>query len=118
MTCVEAEALLIESLDDAPAIDVRRALDLHVASCAGCAAFAATMRAVDVQLSTALAPLPAPPSIAAAVSRQQRRERFDAFRDTLPDVIHFAGCGTATLLAAAFLPVEASLTLAVGAAVT
>lgn len=118
MTCVEAEDLLLEALDDAPAVDVRRALDLHVTSCASCAAFAASMRAMDVRLSAALPPLPAPASIAAAVRLRQHRERFDALRDNLPDIIHFAGCGAATVLSAALLPVEASVTLAVGVAVT
>jgi hypothetical protein len=36
MTCHEAEELLLESFDEAPAPVLRRALDAHVAGCRGC----------------------------------------------------------------------------------
>ena len=60
----------------------------------------------------------APASIAAAVRQQVRRDALAALRDSLPDIIHFSGCGVATLLSAALLPVEASVTLALGVAFT
>ena len=114
MTCDQAEQLLFESFDDVLAVDPRRALDRHLTSCPACAALAAQLRAVDARLSAALPPVTAPASIAAAVRQQVRRERLTALRDSLPDIIHFSGCTVATLLSAALLPVEASITVAIG----
>ena len=117
MTCTEAEDLLLESLDDVLPVEIRRGLDLHVASCAGCGAFATRMRSLDVQLSQLLVPPPTPP-LAAAVHVRQRRERLDGLAASLPDIIHVAGCTLATVASALLLPVEASITLAAGAGFT
>ena len=118
MTCAQAEEHLLESIDEPLAADVRRAVDRHVSSCASCATFAAQLRAVDAQLVAALPPMAAPESIAMGVRRQQRRDRASTLTDSLPDVIHLAGCGAATILSAALLPVEAPVTLAAGVAFT
>ena len=118
MTCAQAEDHLLESIDEPFAADVRRAVDRHVSSCNSCATFAAQLRAVDARLVAALPPIAAPESIAMGVRRQQRRDRASTLTDSLPDVIHLAGCGAATILSAALLPVEASVTLAAGVAFT
>jgi len=118
MTCAQAEEHLLESIDERLPADVQRAMDLHLASCTACGTFAARLRAVDAQLVAALPPLTAPDSIAAGVRRQVRKDRAAALTDSLPDVIHLAGCAAATLVSAALLPVEASITLAAGAAFT
>ena len=47
-----------------------------------------------------------------------RKDRAATLADSIPDVIHLAGCAAATLVSAALLPVEASITLAAGAAFT
>jgi anti-sigma factor RsiW len=118
MTCYDAEALLLEALDDALAAPVRRALDGHLATCARCAAFSADMRAVDAALMAALPQPVVPPSIAPNVRTRVRRERRAALRDSLPDLVHLAGCTIATALAAALLPIDASATVAAGVAFT
>jgi anti-sigma factor RsiW len=118
MTCAQAEEHLLDSIDEPLPADVQRAMDRHVASCAACATFAARLRAVDTQLVAALPPLAAPDSIAAGVHRQVRKDRAATLADSLPDVIHLAGCTAATLISAALLPIEASVTLAAGAAFT
>jgi anti-sigma factor RsiW len=118
MTCAQAEEHLLESIDGSLPAGVQQAMDRHVASCAGCAAFAARLRAVDTQLVAALPPLMAPESIALGVYRQVRKDRVSALTESLPDVIHLAGCAAATLVSAALLPVDASVTLAAGAAFT
>jgi anti-sigma factor RsiW len=118
MNCAQAEEYLLESMDEPLHGDMRRALDRHVSTCASCATFAARLRAVDAQLVAALPPIAAPESIATGVRRQQRRDRASALTDSLPDVIHLAGCGAATIVSAALLPVEASVTLAAGVAFT
>ena len=118
MTCLEAEELLLEAMDGALAAPVRRALDGHLATCAGCAAFGVEMRTVDAALITALAPPVVPPSIAVKVRTRVRRERRAAFHESLPDLIHLAGCSVATSIAAALLPIDAAATIAAGAAFT
>jgi anti-sigma factor RsiW len=118
MTCDRAEELLFESFDDELGIEARRTLDRHLASCGTCTALAAQLRVVDARLTAALPPISAPMSIAEGVRRRQRQERVTAVRESLPDIIHLAGCSVATLLSAALLPVDASLTLAVGVTVT
>ena len=118
MTCHEAEELLLEALDDALAAPVRRALDGHLATCARCAAFAVDMRTVDAALMAALPQPVVPPSIAVNVRTRVRRERRAAFRESLPDLIHLAGCSVATSIAAALLPIDATATIAAGVAFT
>jgi anti-sigma factor RsiW len=118
VTCPEAEELLLEALDDVLAAPVRRALDGHLATCARCAAFAVDMRAVDAALMAALPQPVVPPSIAVNVRARVRRERRAAFRESLPDLIHLAGCSVATSIAAALLPIDATATIAAGVAFT
>jgi anti-sigma factor RsiW len=118
MTCLEAEELLLEAIDDTLAAPARRALDGHLATCARCAAFAVDMRTVDAALMAALPPPAVPPSIAVKVRTRVRRERRAAFRESLPDLIHLAGCSVATSIAAALLPVDAAATIGAGAAFT
>ena len=118
MTCEEAEELLLESFDEAPAPVVRRALDAHVADCHACAAFATQLRAVDAQLAAALSPPAIPASLAPAIRAQVRRERTTAVLENLPDIIHLAGCLTATLLSAALLPIAPPITIVAGLGLT
>jgi anti-sigma factor RsiW len=118
MTCAQAEEHLLESIDEPLPADVQQAIDRHAASCAACATFAARLRALDTQLVAALPPLTAPESIVTGVHRQMRKDRAATLADSLPDVIHLAGCAAATLVSAALLPVEAPITLAAGAAFT
>jgi hypothetical protein len=114
MTCQEAEDLLLESFDEAPAPVLRRALDAHVAGCHGCSAFAAQLRAVDVELAAVLQPPAVPASLAPGIHARVRRERIAALAENLPDLIHLAGCGAATVVSAALLPFDAPITVAAG----
>jgi anti-sigma factor RsiW len=118
MTCAQAEEHLLEAVDGKLPAGVQREMERHVASCTACTAFAARLHAVDAQLVAALPPLTAPASIAVAVRRQMRKDRSATLGDSLPDLIHLAGCAAATLVSAALLPVEASITLAAGASFT
>ena len=118
MTCTQAEEHLLDSIDEPLSAAVQAAVDRHLASCAACAAFAHQIRAVDAQLVTALPSMAAPDSIAAGVHWQVRKDRVSTLTDSLPEIIHLAGCAAATLVSAALLPVEASVSLAAGAALT
>ena len=118
LTCAESEEHLLESLDDALPDDVRRAVDGHLASCPGCSAFAASLLAADAQLAASLRPVSPPASIAVTVRARVSRERRAAIRESLPDLIHLTGCSVTTLLSAALLPIEASVTVAAGVGFT
>jgi anti-sigma factor RsiW len=114
MTCGEAEELLLESFDERLSPVVRRALDVHVASCHRCSVFAAQLRTVDTELAIALTPPATPAALAPAVRAQVRRERAAAMVESLPDILHLGGCGVATLVSAALLPFDAPITIAAG----
>lgn len=114
MTCHEAEELLLESFDEPLVLVVRRALDAHVAGCRACSAFAAQLRAVDAELAAVLTPPAVPASLAPAIRTRVRRERITALGESLPDIIHLAGCGAATVVSAALLPFDAPITIAAG----
>jgi anti-sigma factor RsiW len=114
MTCHEAEELLLESFDEPLAPVVRRALDAHVAGCRACSAFAAQLRAVDVELAAVLTPPAVPASVAPGVRSRVRRERMTALAESLPDIIHLAGCGVTTAVCVALLPFDAPVTIAAG----
>ena len=114
MTCFEAEELLLESLDEPLTAQAGRSLEGHTAGCAACTAFAARLRSVDTALAAALAPPPVSPLLTTAIRRRQRQERRNAIAGSLPDLIHISGCAIATVLSAALLPVEASISLGVG----
>lgn len=118
ITCLDAEEHLLEALDGRLPDDVRLALDHHLSTCAHCTDFAARLRAVDAQLADALRPTPPPASIAMTVRARVRREHQAAVRESLPDLIHLAGCTATTLLSAALLPIDASVTIAAGVGVT
>ena len=114
MTCHEAEELLLESFDEPLVLVVRRALDAHVAGCRACSAFAAQLRAVDAQLAAVMTPPAVPASLAPGIRTRVRRERIAALAENLPDIIHLAGCGAATVVSAALLPFDAPITIAAG----
>ena len=114
MTCHEAEELLLESFAEPPGPVVRRALDAHVAGCRACSAFAAQLRAVDAELAAVLTPPAVPASLAPEIRTRVRRERIAALAENLPDIIHLAGCGAATVVSAALLPFDARITIAAG----
>jgi hypothetical protein len=114
MTCAEAEDLLLESFDETPAPVLRRALDAHVAGCRACSSFAAQLRAVDTELAAVLKPPAVPASLALGIRARVRGERITALAENLPDIIHLAGCGAATVVSAALLPFEAPITIAAG----
>ncbi len=97
---------------------MRRALDAHVAGCEPCAAFATRLQAIDAQLAAALIPAAVPASLAQGIRTQIRRERTATMAENLPDIIHLAGCGAATLVSAALLPIDPPITIAAGLGLT
>jgi len=116
MDCSEARIQLLESFEDVspPGASELRA---HVADCAGCAAIAAEQTALDRRLSAMFPPPQLSPGFRPALQRRIQRESA-RLSPSLPDVVHFASCGAATVLCAAVLPFVAVMVLGAGAAAT
>jgi anti-sigma factor RsiW len=89
----------------------------HLAECPACAAFAAQQRALDAQLARAFPPPSLSASFRPALRARMRRERSRAWIDALPDIVHFASCGVATLACAALAPLAATTVLTSGIAI-
>jgi anti-sigma factor RsiW len=89
----------------------------HLAECPACAAFAARQRALDADLARVFRPPSLSPSFRPALRARVRRERTRAWMEALPDIVHFASCGAATLACAAFAPLAATTVLTSGIAI-
>src|SRR5947208_12761088 len=114
MDCRKAQEEILEAIEsDRPA-----QIDAHVAACPACAAFAAHQKALDAKLSAALPPPELSPAFRANLRKRIREETVHAWPEWLPDALHFASCGVATLLCALLLPFDASSIFGAGAAVT
>lgn len=112
MNCREVQDAILE-FGEAPAEAVE-----HVAGCEECRGFQAVQRELDARLSRGIRPAVMGPALLAGVRQRIRREPWRIWPDWLPDVVHLASCGAATVVCAALLPFPAVSTLAAGAAVT
>ena len=116
MDCRKAQEEILESLAGGDVVPVE--IDAHVAACPDCAAFAAKQTALDIRLSVALKPPELSPAFRSVLRKRIRRETKRLWPEWLPDLVHFASCGLATLLCAFLLPFAATTILSIGAAVT
>lgn len=114
MDCQRAQDEILEAFDTARPADVQAAVDVHVADCAECAAFARKQRALDRRLATMLVPPRLTPRARAAVRERARRERQLFWSDLLPDVVHFASCGVVTVISLFLLPLSTPVVLGLG----
>src|SRR5580704_14473794 len=118
MDCGKAQEEILESLEKARTVDVQGEIDAHVAACSACAGFAARQKTLDVRLSTALTPPELSPAFRTVLRKRIRWEAMRLWPDWLPDILHFASCGVATLFCALLLPFDASAIFGAGAAAT
>ena len=114
MECHEIQESILDALDGKPSPEQRRVIEAHVASCAACAQFAAGQLAIDVTLVSALAPPVMTPMSRPALRARLRHDAVTARRDSLPDFVHFASFGLATLALAWTLPVSPSIVVSGG----
>src|SRR6266853_6184123 len=108
MECRKAQEAIIESFEKARPADVQEEIDAHVAACPACARFAARQKTLDARLSATLIPPEISPAFRPALRKSIRRETMRLWPDWLPDILHFASCGVATLFCARLLPFDAS----------
>lgn len=118
MDCRQAQDEILESFIATRPADVQALVEAHVSGCAICAAFAEKQRILDRRLSAMVVPPSLSPRFRAAVRERARHETRVIWSDLLPDAVHFASCGVATVLGLVWLPLSAPVVLAVAAAGT
>jgi anti-sigma factor RsiW len=114
MECHEIQESILDALDGEPSPEQQHVIEAHVSSCAACAQFAARQLVIDVTLVSALAPPAMTPMSRPTLRRRLRHDAVTARRDTLPDSVHFASFGLATLALAWTLPVSPSIVVSGG----
>ena len=115
MDCREVQDTVLDSLLDGSRLPA--AVGAHLAACPSCAAFAERQAAVDAGLRRALT-APAVSARLREAVRERIRDERPVWRDALPDVVHFASCGAATIVSVLILPFNPLVVLAVGAGAT
>ena len=118
MNCHDVRVDILESVGEDPSKPSRIELDTHLAGCSECREFAAKQQALDSQLSALLEPPQLSPGFRAGLRRRIRRDAVRLWPATLPEAVHIASCGAATVACAALLPFDAVMTLFGGAGVT
>ena len=116
MECQAAQEEILDSFEEAKSAGRQQELEAHLAECRDCAGFAARQKALDARLTQLLTTPQMSPAFRSALGRKIRREGAPFWSEALPDVLHFAGCGAATVLSAVVLPYAPSMVFAVGAA--
>ena len=109
MECHEIQESILDALDRAPSLEQQRMIEAHLSTCAACAQFARRQQVLDVTLASALASPAMTPMSRPALRARLRRDAVMARRDTLPEVVHFASFGLATLALAWTLPISPSI---------
>jgi anti-sigma factor RsiW len=117
MDCQDARAEMLQSFDDDSPEKAQVELHAHLAGCAECGRFAARQAALDARLTAMFTAPSLSSGFRAGLQRRIRRESMP-LSPALPDVVHFATCGAATIVCAAVLPFDAAMILGVGAAAT
>ena len=118
MDCRSVEEAILDSLENAGAASVDREIDMHLAGCPACTAFAARQQSVDAQLSRILAPPALSLGFRKALRKRIRREAMQLWADSLPDKVHFLSCGFATVMCAILMPFHPAVVLSIGTAAT
>lgn len=117
MDCTEAEAALLQSLEESLPVARLAGLRVHVAGCLQCQRFEIAHRDLDHRLEAMVCPPEMSRSFRTDLFRRIRSDAKPVWTAT-PDIVHFVTCGVATALCAVLLPFHASMTLGVGAVAT
>jgi hypothetical protein len=115
MDCQEFQEHIIESFEQAPSASMQANLDAHLSACAACARFARVQRTLDAGLGTMLVPPAISPGFRSALRERIRSEGRPSRWDSLPDIVHFASFGVATLVCTVLLPFSPSTIIGMGA---
>jgi hypothetical protein len=113
MECQRAQEEILDACE-AGVRSLGPLIKAHLSDCPDCARFAARQQAVDARLTKALVTPAMSPSFRSDLRRTIRRETRSAWSDRLPDIVHFASCGVATVCCAFLLPFDAATTVGAG----
>ncbi len=113
MECHNAQEEILDACE-AGVGSVGPVVEAHLSGCPACARFAARQAAVDARLTKALVTPEMSPSFRGDLRRTLRRETGASWPDRLPDIVHFASCGVATVCCAFVLPFDAATTIGAG----
>jgi hypothetical protein len=118
MECHDVRDRILESFDQAPAPDLRAALERHLAGCQSCSSFARAQKMLDDRLGQLLVPPAISPAFRSHLRTRIAQEPASSRLDSLLELVHFASFGVATLVLAAILPVRPAVVISVGVAIT
>jgi predicted anti-sigma-YlaC factor YlaD len=118
MDCRRVEEAILDCLENAGTASVKHEIDVHLAGCPACTAFAGRQLSVDAQLSRILVPPELSPGFRKALRKRIRREAMQLWTDSLPDKVHFLSCGFATVMCAILMPFHPAAVLSAGTAAT
>jgi anti-sigma factor RsiW len=117
MDCQELREHILESFEEPPSAAMQANVDAHLSTCEACARFARVQKMLDAGLSTMLTPPAISPAFRLVLRQRIRWEAAPSRLDTLPDIVHFASFGLATLVCTAILPFSPSAIIGVGTTV-
>jgi hypothetical protein len=93
MDCRSVEEAILDSLENAGTAGVQRQIDVHLAGCPACTAFAARQQSVDAQLGGMLVPPELSP-VFAKLYGNGSAGRQCAVGESLPDKVRYLSCGS------------------------
>lgn len=118
MTCNDVQKTLLHAFEDRSHGRANADIVAHIAQRPECTRFQAQQIALDAR-SCSVEPTPAPSADFRRRLRQDiGRAKARQWSAAMPTIVHYAACSVATIVCAAILPFEASMTIGVGAAAT
>ena len=114
MECGSVQAAILAAFDE-ESHAASGEVEAHLADCPACARFAAAQRAIDARLTARIVTPPMSADFRSSLRSRIGRERQSAWRDALPDIVHFASWGAATVVCVLVLPLSAGIVLGGGA---
>ena len=114
MDCEHVREQILESFEGPESAPQAREIAAHLAGCAACTAFAAKQHALDARLTAMFTPAEPSAAFRQVLHARKRREAVPSWHDSLPDIVHFASCGIATLWSVIALPFDPVTVAGVG----
>lgn len=117
MDCDHVQEQIFEYLEAGVPAAASRDIEAHLGGCEACTAFAARQRTLDARLTAMFTAPELSSAFRHSVRARVRRETMSVWWDSLPDILHFAGCGLVTLLCVIVLPFESMMIVGTGATI-
>ena len=118
MSCREIEELILESMDAPADVGERQALETHLAECGACRQFHQAQLSLDVSLAARYAAPELRSEFDRALRRSIRAERRRVLWEYFPDLLHWGGGLTGSVVCAWVLPFSPAAVIAAGVGFT